>query len=45
MGKVFPMAGSVANVFVEPQMSVYHKGSGLPSFQVFFGLNLQFPSK
>jgi len=45
MGKVFPMGGAVVNAFVEPQMSVYHKGTGLPSFQLFFGLNLQFPKR
>lgn len=45
VGKVFPLGGAVANAFVEPQVSVYHQGTGLPSFQVFLGLNLQFPKK
>jgi hypothetical protein len=45
IGKVFPLGKAVVNAFVEPQMSVYHDGDGLPSFQTFFGLNLQFPKR
>jgi hypothetical protein len=26
------------NVFVDPQFTVYHDGTGLPSFQLFSGL-------
>jgi hypothetical protein len=35
--------GRVINVFVEPQYSVLQTGPGVPSFQVFAGVNLQFP--
>jgi hypothetical protein len=45
VGKVFPVGGAVVNAFVEPQVSIYHKGRGLPSLQVFLGLNFQFPSR
>ncbi len=45
VGKVFPLGGAVANAYVEPQVSVYHKGTGLPSYQLFVGLNLQFPKR
>ena len=34
-GRAFPFAGAVANVFVEPQFTIYHKGTGQPAFQVF----------
>ena len=30
------------NVFAEPQWTVAHKGDGVPKFQLFAGLNLQF---
>ena len=43
-GKVWPMAdGSTVNVFAEPQWTVAHNGVGQPKFQVFAGINLQFP--
>ena len=45
LGKVFKVRGAVVNAFVEPQFTVYHNGSGLPSFQLFMGLNLQFPNR
>ena len=35
--------GRVINVFVEPQYSVLQTGAGVPSFQVFTDVNLQFP--
>jgi len=44
-GKVFKVNNAVANAFIEPQFSVYHKGAGLPSFQLFMGLNLQWAKK
>jgi hypothetical protein len=31
------------NVFAEPQWTVAHDGAGQPKFQVFAGVNLQFP--
>jgi hypothetical protein len=40
-GKVFRIGSAVANGFVEPQFTTYHKGAGLPAFQLFVGLNLQ----
>ena len=42
-GKVLKMGGAVVNAFIEPQVTVYHEGVGLPSLQVFAGLNFQFP--
>ena len=45
LGKVFKVHGAVVNAFVEPQFTAYHNGSGLPSIQLFMGLNLQFPKK
>lgn len=44
LGRVFERSdGRVVNVFVEPQYSVVQTGSGVPSFQVFTGVVLQFP--
>ena len=37
--------GTVMNVFVEPQYSVIQSGLGVPSFQIFAGLIIQFPNK
>jgi len=45
VGKIFPLGGAIVNAFVEPQVAVYHKGQGLPSLQIFAGLNFQFPKK
>ena len=30
-------------MFVEPQYSVLRIGSGVPTFQVYVGFNIQFP--
>ena len=43
IGKVFKAAGTTYNLFVEPQWTVAHHGTPAPRFQVFMGLNLQFP--
>ena len=44
LGHVFERKdGRVLNVFVEPQYSVLQTGAGVPSFQVFAGVVLQFP--
>ncbi len=44
LGRVFERSdGRVVNVFVEPQYSVVQTGPGVPSFQVFAGIVLQFP--
>ena len=45
VGKIFALGGAIVNAFVELQVTVYHKGQGLPSLQVFAGLNFQFPKK
>lgn len=43
-GKVWVTeSGATSNLFVEPQLAVAHQGDGQPSFQIFAGLNLQFP--
>ena len=45
-GKVWLMHGGISiNLFAEPQWTVAHDGVGQPKFQVFGGLNLQFPIK
>jgi hypothetical protein len=44
IGKVWVLhSGTTINAFAEPQFSVVHGGTGQPHFQVFAGLNLQFP--
>jgi hypothetical protein len=42
IGKVFKSGDTVYNVFVEPQYSVVDKGAGIPQWQIFVGLNMQF---
>jgi hypothetical protein len=43
-GKVFLLSdGTTINVFAEPQWTIAHHGAGQPEFQVFMGVNLQFP--
>lgn len=45
-GKVWQdRAGTTYNFFVEPQFTVAREGVAVPHFQVFFGLNMQFPLK
>jgi hypothetical protein len=44
-GKVFKTGNAIVNAFIEPQSTVYHNGAGLPSFQLFSGLNFQFRKK
>ncbi|MFZ5876596.1 MAG: hypothetical protein ACOYXU_09320 [Nitrospirota bacterium] len=43
IGKVFRVGGLVANVFAEPQLTVYHKGDAQPARQLFTGINFQLP--
>jgi hypothetical protein len=43
VGKVIKAGRSVLNVFLEPQFTVMQEGVGQPSFQVFGGINVQFP--
>ena len=45
LGKVLPLGRAVVNAFMEPQFSVYTKGQGQPSLQIFAGLNVQFIKK
>jgi hypothetical protein len=45
VGKVMRAGKAVLNVFLEPQFSVLRKGTGQPSFQVFAGINVQFPKR
>ena len=42
IGQVIKRGKTVYNFFVEPQYSVADRGPGLPEWQVFFALNLQF---
>lgn len=43
-GKVWVLhGGATVNAFLEPQFTVAHDGAGQPTFQIFAGLNLQFP--
>lgn len=42
IGKVFSTGGTVFNVFMEPQWSVAEEGAGLPEWQLFFAMNMQF---
>ena len=44
LGKVWARpTGRTVNAFLEPQFSVAHDGAGQPQFQLFAGVNLQFP--
>ncbi|WP_428428629.1 hypothetical protein [Pararhizobium sp.] len=44
IGKVFQLdKGITMNAFVEPQYTVWHDGPGAPRWQIFAGLNFQFP--
>ena len=43
VGKVMKAGRPVLNVFLEPQFTVMQEGIGQPSFQVFAGINVQFP--
>lgn len=46
LGKVRLLkSGTTLNVFLEPQWTVSRSGAGQPQFQVFAGVNLQFPMK
>ena len=43
-GKVWVLhSGVTVNLFAEPQVTIAHSGVGQPQFQIFGGLNLQFP--
>jgi hypothetical protein len=36
-------SGTTVNLFLEPQWTLAHKGAGQPQFQLYAGVNLQFP--
>jgi hypothetical protein len=42
-GKGWKSGTTTISLFGEPQWTVAHDGDGLPKFQFYFGLNLQFP--
>ncbi len=42
LGKVMPRGKTVYNVFVEPQYSIADRGDGVPEWQIFAALNMQF---
>jgi hypothetical protein len=42
VGQVFKRGSTVFNLFIEPQYSIADKGAGIPKWQVFTGLNMQF---
>jgi hypothetical protein len=44
-GKVFRVGTTTVNAFVEPQFTVYHKGVGQPSMQLFMGVIMQWVKK
>jgi len=44
-GKVLRAGDAVFNIFIEPQFTVLHYGVGQPAFQIFSGINIQFPKK
>jgi hypothetical protein len=46
LGNVWKMdERTTANLFIEPQYTVWHEGEGMPRWQIFVGLNLQFATK
>jgi len=42
LGKVTKRGNTVYNFFVEPQYSVFNRGNGLPKWQLYLALNMQF---
>ena len=45
IGQVLKAGKVVYNLFLEPQFSILHNGTGQPKVQLFAGLNLQFPKR
>ncbi|MBX9945284.1 MAG: hypothetical protein K2Y40_14465 [Reyranella sp.] len=44
LGRAIPLAGGrILNFFIEPQYSLIRIGDGVPTFQVYSGINFQFP--
>jgi hypothetical protein len=44
-GKVFKSGDVIVNAFIEPQFTVYHYGTALPSIQLYTGLYFLFRKK
>jgi hypothetical protein len=44
-GKVFKSGNVIVNAFIEPQFTVYHYGTALPSIQLYTGLHFLFRKK
>lgn len=42
LGKVSKRGSTVYNLFVEPQYSVFSRGNGVPKWQIYLALNMQF---
>ena len=42
IGKVTKVDNIVFNLFIEPQFTFLHQGTGQPALQIFIGLNMQF---
>ena len=40
-GKIFRIGDTVANAFIEPQLTIYAKGDFQPAVQFFAGINFQ----
>lgn len=45
IGHVLKAGNVVYNMFLEPQFTILHQGTGQPKVQFFAGLNLQFPKR
>jgi hypothetical protein len=41
-GKAWKDGHTIFNVFIEPQYSILHEGSGVPQWTIFAGLNMTF---
>ena len=42
IGKVTKVGRTVFNIFIEPQFTILHNGTGQPAFQLYTALNMQF---
>ena len=45
IGQVLKSGNTVFNIFIEPQFTVLHYGTGQPAFQLYTALNMQFKGK
>lgn len=43
IGQVIKAGNLVYNIFIEPQITILHEGTGQPKFQLFAGMNFQLP--